>query len=199
MKVVKNVRGKANQRRAQRTFRAMLNNYNVAILSAGSKAHLVDWKSGRDILPTPMAVSAVEDYAHFWTVYGLVWSRDFQGKVTLVDEAWVIDQQRMLAQLTDHTGCSGCRVCKDLLPEQQKEREGPIKFLMDNLIDSCNPAYLLGSAWLAVPRHDIDIPKECFDVLLENAGALNLDMETKYEIQQREQSSIPEPTKGSTA
>ena len=194
MATVKGVRGKLNQRRAQRVFRSVLNNYNVAMLSAGGRTYLVDWKSGRDIVPTPMAVSAIEDYAHLWTIYGLVWTRNFQGKVTIDDEAWVLDQQRMLTQLTDHTSCTGCRVCKDLLPEQQKEREGPIKFLMDTYVNSFNPAYLLGSAWLAVPRQGIDIPGECFDVLLENAGVLNLDKETAYEKQQRTESGVSEPT-----
>lgn len=196
---IRGVRGIKNQRRAQRTFRAMLANHNVAMLSAGGKTALVDWKSVRDIVPSPMVVSAFEDYAHFWTVYGLVWSRDFDGRNRLNDREFHIPEQRMFRQLQNHHKCKGCRVCDGIAPDDYEARTGPIQPLLDELVDSYSDAYILGSGWLAVPRHDPNITTEQLHALVEAAGVWATSQETKYEKQQRENNVDPSARESDSA
>lgn len=183
---VRGIRGVKNQGRTQRTFRAMLKNHNVAMLSAGGKTGLVDWKSVRDIVPSPMVVSAFQDYAHFWTVYGLVWSRDFDGKNRLNDREFHIPEQRMFRQLQNHHKCKGCHVCDGIALDDYEARTGPIQPLLDELVDSCNKAYVLGSGWLAVPRHGPNITTKQLFALVEASGVWATSQETAYEKQQCE-------------
>lgn len=191
------VRGQLNQRRAQRTFRAVLNNHNVAMLSVLGKTALVDWKAVRDIAPTPMVMSAFNDYPHFWTVYALVWTRDYDGKNRLNYHELCVLQQRMFRQLQNHHSCKGCPVCAHLVADDVEGRTGPIQPYLDEVVDSYNPAYVLGSGWLAVPKHDPGITQEQLYALADAAGVWSTGEETLYEKQQRQSTDSGKQTEGS--
>lgn len=116
--------------RFERVSRAILRQFRVAVVNIDPEGRqgLVDWKTAKNIAPTPKIATAVCDLAHRWVIYIGAFCVDDQGNrymrsTEIAPEG--IYRSDSLAEVLEHC-----------------YRE---------LLSGCNPNHKIGSGWIAVP------------------------------------------------
>lgn len=125
-------RRKPNNPRAriERFSRAILRQYHVAVVNIdpSGRQGLVDWANARSIPPGRQIADAVCDIAHSWVVYFGAFCSDQNGR------------QYIKASEVAPQGIYKSDTLADVIEEHYRA-----------LINSCNPAHVIGSGWIAIP------------------------------------------------
>lgn len=116
--------------RVERFSRAILRQFRVAVVNIdpSGRQGMIDYGTAKSIPPGQRIADAVCDIAHPWVIYFGVFCRDQLG------------QQYIKAREVAPQGIYKSDSLADVIEEHYRA-----------LIDSCNPAHVIGSDWIANP------------------------------------------------
>ncbi|WP_312141279.1 hypothetical protein [Stutzerimonas nitrititolerans] len=116
--------------RFERVSRAILRQFRVAVVNIDPEGRqgLVDWKTAKNIAPTPKIATAVCDLAHRWVIYIGAFCVDDQGsryiKAVEIAPNGIYRTDSLAGVLEEHYRA---------------------------LVKGCNPSHIIGSGWIANP------------------------------------------------
>lgn len=144
-------RRKQNNPRArlEKFSRAVLGQFRVAVVNIDPVNYqgLIDWKTAKSIKPGRQVADAVCDIAHPWVIYIGAFCVDQNGQ-RYIKSVEIAPQGIYLSGHLD-----------DTIEEHYR-----------GLRDTCNPAHLIGSGWIAIPS-GVSLDEEQAARIFEAAGA----------------------------
>lgn len=139
-----------NQRlRLERSLAATLRSNHVAVVNLDPSGWqgMVNWKNGKRIPPGRHVADAVCDIPHRWTVFMSGFCRDPSGRIYYKS-----------AEIATHGICLAEHLT-DAIEQHYRA-----------LLDTCNPAQVKGSGWIAIPNH-LTLTEEQAACVFEACGA----------------------------
>ena len=128
---------------------AVLRTNHVAVVNIdpSGRQGMVNWKSCKNVPPSPRIAEAMCDYAHEWTIYlaGLC-----------VDQAGM---RYIKAQEIAPQGVYKAEHLTDVIEQTYRE-----------LLTTCNPNHLVASGWIAIPA-SVSLDEHQADAVFEAVGA----------------------------
>jgi hypothetical protein len=135
--------------RLERFSRSVLRQYRVAVVNIdpAGRQGLIDYGTAKNIAPGRHVADAVCDIAHPWVIYIGAFCVDQNG------------QRYIKATEIAPQGIYRSDALADVMEEHYRA-----------LLDTCNPAHVIGSGWIANPN-GVSLTEEQADRIFEACGA----------------------------
>lgn len=142
-------KGKPNNlaKRQLRFTRALFKSHCVSVVRVGDEQLVMHWKSQKAIRVGELVMNGINDLAHHWTVYLAVICRSQTG------------ERYFKAEEIAPTGAYKAEHLTTVLNEY-----------LNKLVEQCNPAHVLRTAWVALP-YEKSLTEEEADRIFEKMRA----------------------------